>query len=265
MAKIRRLQENWDRLGHIDPLWAVLTSRGKENRQWDVDEFFETGEREIKEVLDHLRLLRTAVAPSKALDFGCAVGRLTQALANRFDEVYGVDIAPSMIEHARRFNTHGDRCKYVLNEVDDLSAFETNYFDFVYSNITLQHMKPKYARKYLAEFVRILRPGGVMAFQLPSERLRGATRLKRVARCLVPENVIDWIFHARVRLIGALHGGPVMEMYGIRQNEVLDFLSATGAKVVGTQKVGQPDSVWLSYRYYAIKNEGEAVAGAVNR
>jgi len=44
------------------------------------------------------------VEPSggRALDFGCGLGRLTQPLAERFDEAVGVDIAASMIEGARR-------------------------------------------------------------------------------------------------------------------------------------------------------------------
>ena len=38
------------------------------------------------------------------------------------------------------------------------------------SFITLQHIPPDAVRSYLAEFVRILRPGGAMFFQLPSHR-----------------------------------------------------------------------------------------------
>lgn len=257
--EIKRLQKNWNKLGHIDPLWAVLTDHGKENRQWNIDEFFETGEREIKEVLQHLESLQTAVTGSKALDFGCAVGRLTQALATRFDEVYGIDIAPSMIEQAKQLNKHGNRCKYILNEVDHLGVFGDSFFDFIYSNITLQHMKPRYIWKYLAEFIRTLKPGGVMVFQLPSERLRGAALIKRIARFLIPENIIEWIFHTRIRWKSMLHGEPVMEMYGIRREKVVDFLTTNGVKILETQNATQSNSVWLSYRYYAIKAKDELI------
>ncbi len=252
--RIKHLQENWNKLGQADPLWAVLTFDGMKNRQWNVDEFFATGEREIKEMLEYLESLRVKVARSKALDFGCAVGRLTQALANHFDEVYGIDIAPSMIEQAKQFNKHGSRCKFILNEVDHLKIMGDNYFDFIYSNITLQHMKPIYIKRYLAEFTRILKPGGIMVFQLPSERLRGTTLIKRMARSIIPENVIEWIFHARIRWEGILHGEPVMEMYGIPREKVINFLKTNGAKTIDTQNVSQNNSIWLSYRYCAIKN-----------
>ena len=37
----------------------------------------------------------------KALDFGCGVGRLSQALADYFDRVVGADVSPTMIGLAR--------------------------------------------------------------------------------------------------------------------------------------------------------------------
>ena len=49
--------------------------------------------------------------------------------------------------------------------------FDDNSFDFIYSYVVLQHMRPDYALSYLREFVRVLAPGGVMAFQLPCRRI----------------------------------------------------------------------------------------------
>src|SRR5262249_48837046 len=109
---------------------------------------------------------------SRALDFGCGVGRLTQALARHFETVVGVDIAPSMLRGARKYNKFGDRCQYVLNERDDLRLFESNSFDFIYSNRVLQHMRPEYGKSYLREFIRVLSPEGLLVFYMPSEVLR---------------------------------------------------------------------------------------------
>ena len=39
----------------------------------------------------------------------------------------------------------------------------------VYSNIVLQHIHPHYSKQYLKEFLRVLKPGGMLVFQLPSE------------------------------------------------------------------------------------------------
>ena len=74
-----------------------------------------------------------------------------------------------MIELARELNRRGEQCRYVVNESDSLALFADSSFDFVYSNITLQHMAPELSRGYLGELVRVLRPRGLLVFQLPSE------------------------------------------------------------------------------------------------
>src|SRR5438045_851264 len=134
-----KLQRNWDEFGRRDPLWAILTAPGKENDGWDVDEFFDTGETEIASTLEHARRLGLPTTWAVALDFGCGVGRLTQALARRFGKCHAVDIAPSMIEAARRYNRYGSRCEYHLNAANDLRWIPTRSIDFIYSNLVLQH------------------------------------------------------------------------------------------------------------------------------
>ena len=61
----------------------------------------ETGEREISLLMHEMRSLGISVNQhGRALDFGCGVGRLTQALARRFDTVVGVDVSPQMVRLA---------------------------------------------------------------------------------------------------------------------------------------------------------------------
>ncbi|HSG45542.1 MAG TPA: methyltransferase domain-containing protein, partial [Anaerolineales bacterium] len=49
----------------------------------------------------------------------------------------------------------------------DLKIFDDNFFDFVFSTNALQHNPPDAIRNYLLEFVRILKPAGVLMFQIP--------------------------------------------------------------------------------------------------
>jgi SAM-dependent methyltransferase len=163
------LQRAWSDLARKDAMWAVLTGPLGATRSWNQDAFFRTGVEEIAFVLDHVALLGVGLRPGRALDFGCGPGRLTQAMAARFERVDGVDIAPGMIERANALNKAGERCVYHLNGAADLRLFGDATFDFVYSNITLQHMEPRLSRSYIAEFARVTRPGGVIVFQLPSE------------------------------------------------------------------------------------------------
>lgn len=168
--ELTELRKHWDAFGEIDPLWAILTESDKKGGRWDLAEFLEVGRRQIAETLAHVESLGLEVRSGRALDFGCGVGRLTQALGEHFRECDGVDIAPSMIEKAREYNRHGDRCRYHLNDRGDLGIFASGSFDFIYTWAVLQHINPRYSREYVKEFVRVLAPGGVLVFQLPIGR-----------------------------------------------------------------------------------------------
>jgi SAM-dependent methyltransferase len=169
---IKELQRNWDELGKRDAFGNIITDPAMSGK-WQKGEFFKSGEEEIASLMAYIESLGLAVPNGTALDFGCGVGRLTQSLCRHFEVCHGIDIAPSMIAHAKRYNRFGERCRYSLNATDDLRIFQNNHFNLVYSNIVLQHMKPEYSSRYIGEFLRVLRPGGLIIFQLPSERVGG--------------------------------------------------------------------------------------------
>lgn len=181
-VELDSLKRHWEAFGRDDPLWAVLTSPERTGGRWDLDEFLATGVQEVSGVVDELEAFGLTVERRRALDFGCGVGRLTQALADRFDRCDGVDIAASMIDEARRINRHGERVNYHVNASPDLSLFADESFDFVLSLLVLQHMEPRYAKRYIAEFARVLKRGGVAVFQVPTGRWRqSAIRLPEAA------------------------------------------------------------------------------------
>ena len=149
-------------------MWAILSDPEKRGRRWNRDEFFETGTREIRALFETLKAHDIRYATRAALDFGCGLGRLTQALAPHFEKVYGVDISAEMIARATEMNAYGDRCRYLLNTVEDLRQLSDHQFSFIYSMIVLQHIPPDLSESYLREFFRVLEPEGLVIFQLPS-------------------------------------------------------------------------------------------------
>jgi ubiquinone/menaquinone biosynthesis C-methylase UbiE len=153
------VQKTYEVYGKEGPLYAVLSRKDAKDNKWDADEFFATGRDEIANAMRHLASLGVEVNKGRAMDFGCGVGRLTQALCEEFSEAVGVDISYSMIENAEKYNKFGDRCEYRVNTTDDLAQLDDDSFDFVYSNISLQHSPPEASSRYIAEFFRILRPG----------------------------------------------------------------------------------------------------------
>jgi len=150
-------------------MWAILSDPRKKKNGWNKDEFFKTGEAEVEWLMDYVGSLPLKIPRREALDFGCGVGRVTQALCKYFNHCCGVDIAGSMIRLADEYNQYRDRCHYYVNEAEDLQIFSDNHFDFIYSNIVLQHMEPEYSKRYIEEFIRILKMGGLAVFQVPSE------------------------------------------------------------------------------------------------
>lgn len=172
----------WDAHAERDPLWAVLSDAGKEERKWDVRRFFQTGANEVAQIFYQLECQGIDVKHGGALDFGCGVGRLTQALAPRFERVVGVDVSPRMIEIAAALNRFPDRASYTWNDEPHLRRFSADTFDFIYTNLVLQHIVPEITLAYLREFLRILGPAGVLVFQLPShERRQEDPRLESTA------------------------------------------------------------------------------------
>jgi SAM-dependent methyltransferase len=186
------LQRHWNEWGRRDPYWAIISRPDRRGNRWDLEEFLRTGVDEIDELLEWLRELHVTVRTGRALDFGCGVGRLTQALARTFAQCDGVDIAPSMIEHANTLNQFGDRCRYHVNDRDDLALFDDGVFDLVYSDIVLQHIAPEFSAAYVREFTRVLAPGGVVVFQLPSHLLASDEKGQR------PQSIADDAYRAEI-------------------------------------------------------------------
>jgi SAM-dependent methyltransferase len=239
LTKLLAQQSQWEQLGRSDPLWAVLTGPAYRHGGWNQEKFFATGVAEIKELMARAASLGLPAAQSAALDFGCGVGRLTQALATHFESVTGVDIAPVMIEQAQRYNRYGDRCRYVLNDENRLRIFSDGAFDLVYSRITLQHLPARHICSYLREFVRVLRPGGLLVFQLPAGYRRWRVRL----------------IHGLYRLVTRhlLRMDTVMEMYGIQRQQVEALIRECGASTLAIDEDPAAGEDWLSYSYFVTR------------
>ncbi|HEX8411378.1 MAG TPA: class I SAM-dependent methyltransferase [Thermoanaerobaculia bacterium] len=81
----------------------------------------------------HLRV----AAGTEVLDLGCGIGRWSRRLARRGANVVGVDLAPSMIEEAKRRTT--DRAiDYRVGDLRTLALDRT--FDLVLAVTVLQHI-----------------------------------------------------------------------------------------------------------------------------
>jgi ubiquinone/menaquinone biosynthesis C-methylase UbiE len=165
-VKLGQHRQDWEELADLDLYWAILSDPARRDGGWTHEEFFESGRLEVASLLATVGRLRPDLPSGRALDFGCGAGRLARALAERFDHVVGVDIAERMIEEARRINADVPNCEFVIGSDRELD-FPDGEFDLVYSSIVLQHLPSRAdVRAYLSELVRVVAPGGLLAFQL---------------------------------------------------------------------------------------------------
>jgi SAM-dependent methyltransferase len=244
--KLWQTRRHWEKFARTDPLWAVLTAPGKAGNRWTLDEFFATGENDIAAALAAIRSRYPQLSRRHALDFGCGVGRLTQALAREFDHVTGVDLAADMLTHARAHNRRGDRVTYVHNPAADLTCFADGSFDLVLSLITLQHIAPVYSRRYLTEFIRLCAPGGVAYFQVPDRRLNA-----KPARLSFYPPTVAKKFHRWLNTFTA--ASPAMEMHVLPRDEVLTLLRAAGGEILAVESCEKTGDDFASYAYLVRK------------
>jgi len=184
----RDTDADWRKLGETNPYWGVITHPDflKENLTPEaVERFYESGRHYIDQIAADLAKLTGAPPSGRALDFGCGVGRLAEAMTAYAQRVTGLDISPGMLEVAR---SRGGRATYV-GEMPD------GPFDWINSFIVLQHIPPERGEAIIADLLARLAPGGVVSLQVtvwrdarheppPSTGLRRLVRAQRYRRWL---------------------------------------------------------------------------------
>lgn len=195
--RVERLSRDWDELAEQDALFVILAEKGREGGRWTLDEFFATGEREVEHLLGRAERVGRPQERRRALDFGSGVGRVTRALSAHFEECIGVDVSAEMVRRARQLNSDRANCAFVHNVSPNLLQFESATFDLVYSSKVLQHLPSReLAGRYVEEFLRVVKPNGLVAFQLwtrlpfrnrlqPRRRAYGVLRTLRVPRTVL--------------------------------------------------------------------------------
>jgi len=157
------------------------------------------------------------------VEVGCGPGRMTAALAERFDRVIAVDVSPAMVEQARR-NVPDPRVEFRVVSGDRLDGVDDESAHAVVCYLVLQHLPTRAAvTAYLAEFARVLAGGGEAFVQVPVLDDGMCPRLWRATRsAVVPLTSL----------------GPTRrrEFRGVRltRTELDDGLARAGLRVVAT-------------------------------
>ena len=128
-----------------------------------------------------------------------------------------------------------------MNTDDDLRQFATDSFDLVYSWIVLQHLPPRIATRYISEFARVIRPGGLACFQLPS-RLRSRSSWSNAG------------YHVNMLVRRKLFRDPaIFEMYGVPRDVVEREIVQAGARLLETRLDAGAGPEWEGFLYAVTK------------
>jgi ubiquinone/menaquinone biosynthesis C-methylase UbiE len=107
-------------------------------------------------------LIVTLQGVRRALDVGCGPGQFTILVAERLPDahVWGIDLAPTMIELARRHASQSSAASRLHFDVADVAQlpFPDDHFDAVISSGSIKHWPDQ--TRALGEVHRVLVPGG---------------------------------------------------------------------------------------------------------
>jgi SAM-dependent methyltransferase len=113
-------------------------------------------------------ILAEHVAGTKALDFGCGVGRSTRFLRQLGFEVTGVDISEDMLRIARARDASGD---YRLVPQDNFTEFSPETFDVVVSLFTFDNIPSAAKLRIFSDLGKLLRPTGALVSVVSSPEM----------------------------------------------------------------------------------------------
>ncbi len=159
-------EKSWEEKAKENPLYGVMSldefsGSGPEPSPEELELFYSRGREMVDQWIKPWLLETRTTEQMKILEFGCGMGRLVKSVADDHtaDNVYGIDISKTIVEHANKNVTNGAHFS-VLNDEGGFS-FEDNHFDRIYSYAVFQHIKEKsVVEKSIREIARTLKPGG---------------------------------------------------------------------------------------------------------
>jgi ubiquinone/menaquinone biosynthesis C-methylase UbiE len=115
---------------------------------------------------------------STVLELAMGHGRWTPFLAQRAGRYIGVDFGPSCVKFCKTKFSHLANAVFHINDGHSLPMVASNSIQFIWSFDSFVHIEPDITSGYMAEFARVLAPGGRCVIHHPgtptsNQRIQG--------------------------------------------------------------------------------------------
>jgi malonyl-CoA O-methyltransferase len=173
------------------------------------------------------RLECVKLAPTRILDAGTGTGEAIRPLQKKYckADIIALDISERMLQHAAARTGWFRRTQQVCGDIEAL-PFADNSFDLIFSNLSLQWCN--HIEVALQQFLRVLRPGGLLMFSSfgPDTLKELRTSWQQVDRAIHVNQFID-MHDIGDALIQNRFADPVMEaeVISLRYAKVDDLLA----------------------------------------
>jgi SAM-dependent methyltransferase len=228
MALANNSDKDWEIFGKTDPYFAVLTDPKFLIENLDessIQSFFESGNQHIEHVYQLVRAtIQPDFHPERVLDYGCGVGRLVVALAQRARSVVGIDISPSMLAEARKNCDRLNLFSIDLLHFDQIDSLAPASFDLIHSCLVFQHIPVKRGEAIFRKLISLVAPGGVGAIHFTFSDTKPLTH-RGLSYLRKRFDLINKLFNlAKLNAASA----PLMQMNNYSLNRLFDILIETG-------------------------------------
>ncbi len=100
-------------------------------------------------------------ACENVLDFGCGWGRIIRFYLRDIEpsRLWGTDVQEGIIEFCKRTNKW---CNFMKNDAFPPTSFEADKFGMIFAYSVFSHLSEEACLKWLDEFHRIMKPGGIL-------------------------------------------------------------------------------------------------------
>lgn len=245
MASIRNVKEYWEK--NIPQYWYSNLREGTK-------EYYDEIQR-VRYSEAYLYLLKYAEfdkhAGERVLEIGIGQGTDLLQYAKNGAEVYGIDLTRSAIQKASNmFKCYGYHAWLKQMNAEDLSLFENNFFDFVYSFGVLHHTPN--TEKTVSEIYRVLKPNGTACIMLYS---RGLSWLYLLIFChLLSGRFLKHTFQQTInRYTEYAENSPLTKIYSKSEvNKLLEGFSDTKIKKLHLYCVKKKNPSFKQRLYYLI-------------